>query len=69
MKPAKHTYNIQDKYWYLNDPRKVTPGSLIQGLRNLTRSFFLFLDWTLIEPRPILSPASLNNDWLLLFIY
>lgn len=20
MKPAKYTYNIQDKYWYLNNP-------------------------------------------------
>ena len=29
MKPAKYTYKIQDKYWYLKDPGKVTPGSLI----------------------------------------
>lgn len=53
MKFAMYTYKIQGKYCYLNDPGKVTPGSLIQGLRNLTKSFFSFLDWTLIELRPI----------------
>lgn len=26
--------SLQDKYWTLNGPGKVTPGSLIQGLGN-----------------------------------
>lgn len=40
MKPGKYTYMVQDKYCFSNDPGKVTPCSLIQGLRNLTKSFF-----------------------------
>lgn len=48
MKPAKYTYTIQDKYWSLNDSGKVTPGSLIHSLRNLTK-FFKLLDCNLIE--------------------
>lgn len=40
MKPAKYTYNVQDKYCFSNDPGNVIPCSFIQGLRNLTKSFF-----------------------------
>ena len=39
MKPANYMYKIQDKYWCLYDPGKVTPDSLIQGLRNLNKIF------------------------------